>query len=169
MLIGVASSGPHTNGYSLLRKVFEWIPMDVVPAGMDRPLGDALLEPHRSYLDVLSAAFATGHVKALAHITGGGLPDNLPRVLPEGVGARVELGSWPVPPLFELVRELTPQMPVEELYRTLNMGIGMVVVCATGAADAVQAAIPEPTWRIGRLVAGERTVELAVHPAAAGS
>ena len=87
VLIGVASSGPHTNGYSLLRKVFQWAPMDTVISGMDRPLGDALLEPHRNYLDPLRAALEGGNVKALAQITGGGLPENLPRVLPDGVGA----------------------------------------------------------------------------------
>ncbi len=160
VLIGVASSGPHTNGYSLLRKVFEWAPMDVALAGMDRPLGDALLEPHRNYLDPLRTALESGRVKALAQITGGGLPENLPRVLPDGVGAEVELNSWPIPPLFRLVRELTPQMSTAELYRTLNMGIGMVVVCDPADADAVQAAIPETTWRIGRLVAGDRSVIL---------
>ena len=132
MLVGVASSGPHTNGYSLLRRLFAWIPMDVAPAGLDRPLGDALLEPHRNYLDVLAPALATGAVKALAHITGGGLPENVPRVLPDGVDARIELGSWPVPPLFRLVRELATGLDVHELHRTLNMGIGMVVVCAAG-------------------------------------
>ncbi len=160
-LVGVASSGPHTNGYSLLRKLFEWIPMDAVPEGFDRPLGAALLEPHRSYLDVLAPALAGGCVKALAHITGGGLPENLPRVLPDGVGAEVDLGSWPVPPLFRLVRELTPQMSTDELYRTLNMGIGMVVVCASDDVDDVRASIDEPTWVIGRLVAGARRVRLA--------
>ena len=160
VLIGVASSGPHTNGYSLLRRVFEWMPMDVVPAGMDRPLGDALLEPHRNYLEPLRAVLATGHVKALAQITGGGLPENLPRVLPDGVGAEIELASWPVPSLFRLVRELTPQMSTDELYRTLNMGIGMVAVCAPEHADDVQAAIDEQTWRIGRLVSGPRAVTL---------
>ena len=160
VLVGVASSGPHTNGYSLLRKVFEWAPMDTPVAGMDRSLGDALLEPHRNYLDPLRPALDTGHVKALAQITGGGLPENLPRVLPDGVGAEVELGSWPMPPLFRLVRELTPQMSTDELYRTLNMGVGMVVVCSREYADAVQAAIPETTWRIGRLVSGDRSVSL---------
>ena len=160
VLVGLASSGPHTNGYSLLRKLFEWIPMDAVPDGFDRPLGEALLEPHRSYLDVLRPALAGGRVKALAHVTGGGLPENLPRVLPDGVGAEIELGSWPVPPLFRLVRELTPQMSIEELYRTLNMGIGMVAVCAEADADAVQAAIDEPTWMIGRLVDGDGSVTL---------
>ncbi len=154
VLVGVASSGPHTNGYSLLRRLFAWIPMDAVPDGLDRPLGDALLEPHRSYLDVLTPALATGHVKALAHITGGGLPENVPRVLPHGVDARIELGSWPVPPLFRLVRELATGLDTHELHRTLNMGIGMVVVCAPGDVAAVQAAIPEETWVIGALVPG---------------
>jgi phosphoribosylamine--glycine ligase/phosphoribosylaminoimidazole synthetase len=157
VLIGVASSGPHTNGYSLLRTLFAWIPMDAVPAGLDRPLGDALLEPHRSYLDVLTPALATGHVKALAHITGGGLPENVPRVLPHGVDARIELGSWPVPPLFQLVRELATGLDTHELHRTLNMGIGMVAVCAPDAVAAVQAAIPEDTWVIGTLVPGPGT------------
>ena len=152
VLLGVGSSGPHTNGYSLLRKVFQWIPMDVVPDGMDRPLGAALLEPHRSYLDVLTPALATGRVKALAHITGGGLPENLPRVLPPGVDARIDLGSWPLPPLFRLVRELATGLDVHELHRTLNMGIGMVVVCAAADVDEVQHAIGEPTWPIGQLV-----------------
>jgi phosphoribosylamine--glycine ligase/phosphoribosylaminoimidazole synthetase len=153
LLVGVASSGPHTNGYSFLRRLFEWIPMDTVPAPLDRPLGEALLEPHRSYLDVLSPALAGGRVKALAHITGGGLPENLPRVLPDGVGATVRLGSWPVPPLFRLVRELATAMPVDELHRTLNMGIGMVVIVAPDDASALQESIPEPTWVIGELVA----------------
>jgi phosphoribosylaminoimidazole (AIR) synthetase len=120
-----------------------------------------LLEPHRSYLHVLGPAIDSGCVKALAHITGGGLVENVPRVLPEGVGARVELGSWPVPPLFRLVAELASQLDTHELYRTLNMGIGMVVVCAPGDADAVQSSIPEPTWIIGDLVAGPRSVTFA--------
>ena len=160
VLIGVGSSGPHTNGYSLLRKVFDWIPMDVVPDGFDRPLGETLLEPHRSYLDVLRPALDSGSVKALAHITGGGLPENLPRVLPADVDARIELGSWPVSPLFRLARELTPQMSTDELYRTLNMGIGMVIVCAPDDATAVQATIDEPTWLIGELIPGTGLVHL---------
>ena len=160
VLLGLASSGPHTNGYSLLRRVFEWAPMDAVPAGMDRPLADALLEPHRDYLTPLRRALDGGRVKALAQITGGGLPENLPRVLPEGVGAEVELGSWPVPPLFRLVEELTPRMSTEERHRTLNMGIGMVVVCAPDDLDAVRADLDEETWPIGRLVPGPRAVTL---------
>lgn len=160
VLVGVASSGPHTNGYSLLRKLFDWIPMDVVPEGFDRPLGETLLEPHRSYLELLSPALAGGSIKALAHITGGGLPENLPRVLPDDVDAVIELGSWPMPELFRLVRELTPQMTTEELYRTLNMGIGMVIVCHEDEVNSVQSSINETTWVIGRLVEGAGKVQL---------
>ena len=149
VLVGVVSSGPHTNGYSLLRKVFDWIPMDVTPDGFERPLGETLLEPHRSYLDVLRGALDSGTVKALAHITGGGLPENLPRVLPADVDAVIQLGSWPVSPLFRLVRELTPQMSTDELYRTLNMGIGMVIVCSPDEVATLQATIDEHTWIIG--------------------
>jgi phosphoribosylamine--glycine ligase/phosphoribosylaminoimidazole synthetase len=160
VLIGVASNGPHTNGYSLLRKLFEWLPMDAVPPGFDAPLGTALLRSHRNYLPVLDKVLQVGNVKALAHITGGGLPENLPRVLPAGVDAHIRLGSWPMPPLFQLVRDVAVDMPTEELYRTLNMGIGMVIVCAVDNADAVQRMIDEPTWRIGRLVAaGESSPE----------
>ena len=154
-LIGVASSGPHTNGFSFLRKLFDWVPMDVAPPGFDRSLGEALLEPHRSYLGVLDGALATGRVKALAHITGGGLPENLPRVLPDGVDAEIELGSWPRGPLFDLIAELATGVDVHELHRMLNMGVGMVVVCAEDDVDAVQAAIDEATWVIGTLVRSE--------------
>jgi phosphoribosylamine--glycine ligase/phosphoribosylaminoimidazole synthetase len=157
VLIGVASSGPHTNGYSLLRKLFAWIPMDVTPAGLDRPLGEALLEPHRNYLPVLDAALATGAVKALAHVTGGGLPENVPRVLPSDVGAVIHLGSWPAPPLFRLVRDLATALDDLELHRTLNMGIGMVVVCGSDDVDRVQSAIDEETWVIGELVGPDAT------------
>jgi phosphoribosylaminoimidazole synthetase len=160
VLIGLGSSGPHTNGYSLLRTLFEWLPMDSTPAGLDRTLGEALLEPHRSYLPVLRGALATGKVKALAHITGGGIPENLPRVLPDSCDAVVHLDAWPVPPLFRLVREAASGLDTTELYRTLNMGVGMILICAPSAADVVQRAIPEPTWTIGELVAGGGKVHL---------
>ena len=153
VLLGVASNGPHTNGYSLLRKIFDWLPMDSTPPGFDAPLGTTLLRPHRNYLPVLDKVLRAGSVKALAHITGGGLPENLPRVLPSGIDAHIELGSWPMPALFALVREVAVGMPTEELYRTLNMGVGMVVVCSRHQVEAVQSMIDEPTWRIGELVA----------------
>jgi phosphoribosylaminoimidazole synthetase len=168
VLIGVASSGPHTNGYSMLRKLFAWIPMDVTPAGLDRRLGEALLEPHRNYLPVLDAALATGAVKALAHVTGGGLPENVPRVLPSDVGAVIHLGSWPAPPLFRLVRDLATALDDLELHRTLNMGIGMVVVCGSDDVDRVQSAIDEETWVIGELVAHDAAAPRVRLAASAG-
>jgi phosphoribosylamine--glycine ligase/phosphoribosylaminoimidazole synthetase len=162
-LLGIASSGPHTNGYSFLRKLFDWMPMDATPPGFDRTIGEALLEPHRSYLPVLDGALATGHVKALAHITGGGLPENLPRVLPDGVDAEIALGSWPRGPLFDLIAELATGVDTHELHRMLNMGIGMVVVVAEEHVAEVQRSIPEQSWLIGRLIRGKqgsRTVHL---------
>jgi phosphoribosylamine--glycine ligase/phosphoribosylaminoimidazole synthetase len=155
VLIGVGSSGPHTNGFSFLRKLFDWVPMDVTPPGFEHPLGESLLAPHRSYLPVLGAAIDSGRVKALAHITGGGLPENLPRVLPDGVDAEIELGSWPRGPLFELIAELATGVDTRELHRMLNMGVGMVVVCAAVDADELRAMIPEETWVIGTLVNGD--------------
>ena len=159
VLIGVASNGPHTNGYSYLRKLFAWIPMESQPVPLDRPLVEALLEPHRNYLPVLKNALNTEHVKALVHITGGGLPENMPRVLPEGIGATINLGSWPMPPLFQLVSELST-LDTDELYRTLNMGVGMVVIVAPEHVTAVQHSINEETWIIGELTSDHNKVQL---------
>jgi phosphoribosylaminoimidazole (AIR) synthetase len=158
-LIGVASNGPHTNGYSYLRKLFAWIPLESQPVPLDRPLVEALLEPHRNYLPVLKDALNTELVKALVHITGGGLPENMPRVLPQGIGANITLGSWPMPPLFQLVSELSA-LEMNELYRTLNMGIGMVVIVAPQHVEAVQASIGEQTWIIGELTSDHNKVLL---------
>ena len=159
VLIGVASNGPHTNGYSYLRKLFAWIPMESQPVPLDRPLVEALLEPHRNYLPVLRQALDSERVKALVHITGGGLPDNMPRVLPPGVGANIALGSWPMPPLFQLVQQLS-SLDTDELYRTLNMGIGMVIITDPAHADQVRALIDEETWIIGNLTSDHQSVRL---------
>ncbi len=159
VLIGLASNGPHTNGYSLLRRALEWIPLDVVVPPLGISLGDALLIPHRNYLPVLEGVLELGLVRALVHVTGGGLPENTPRVLPEGVRAVYDLGSWPVPPLFQLIEELVSLDRVE-LYRTLNMGIGMVLVVEPHLVEAARQAIGEPTWVIGHLEDGERGVDL---------
>lgn len=163
VLVGLGSSGPHTNGYSLLRRVFAGLPLDASPAPLTGTLADALCQPHRSYLGPLKDVLDGDLVKALVHITGGGLVDNLPRVLPSGCGARIQLGSWPVPPLFELTSEVSG-LDAEELHRTLNMGIGMVVVCAAAEAPAVQAAIAEPTWVIGNLVESATSAVELVRP-----
>ena len=161
VLIGLASSGPHTNGYSLLRRVFAAMPLDASPEPLPGTLADALLAPHRSYLGVLAPVLdQTGSpIKALMHITGGGLIENPPRVLPPGCGVEIRLGSWPVPPLFRLVRDVTGLGP-HELHRTLNMGIGMVLVVASGDVAAMQAALEEESWVIGAVTHGDGTVAL---------
>ena len=167
VLIGLASSGPHTNGYSLLRRVFAGLPLDAQPEPLQVPLVDALCTPHRSYLDVLWPLLQTDAVKALVHITGGGLVENPPRVLPAGCAIEIDLGSWPVPPLFRLVRDVTG-LDDRELHRTLNMGIGMVLVVAPDEAAAVRDKLPEESWVIGRVVPGDRTVRLVPRGGGAG-
>ena len=161
VLIALQSSGPHTNGYSLLRRVFAGIPLDASPAPLDVPLIDALLATHRSYLPVLAPLLDDPEhlIKALVHVTGGGLIDNPIRVLPDDCGIRIRVGSWPVPPLFRLVRDVTG-LSAFELHRTLNMGVGMLLIVAPGDAGAVQFALPEESWVIGEVVAGPREVTL---------
>jgi phosphoribosylformylglycinamidine cyclo-ligase len=123
LLIGLPSSGLHTNGYSLVRKVFEDVPLTRVFSELGRPLGDELLEPHSSYLDELNRI----RWKGAAHITGGGILGNLPRCLPDRLGARLDRKAWEVQPIFELVRK-RGRIADDEMYGTFNMGLGMIVV-----------------------------------------
>ena len=151
LLVGLASSGPHTNGFSLIRKVFAGAALDVVEPALGMTLADALLAPHRSYLGLLAPLL--DEVKALAHLTGGGFFDNIPRVLPPGLVAQIDPASWPVPPVFRLIAA-RGHIAADEMYRVFNMGIGMVAIVAPAQVAAFQAAIPEATWVIGRLVQG---------------
>ncbi len=166
VLLGLGSSGLHTNGYSLARKVlFERLEMDV----NDRPealggvsVGEALLAPHKSYLDPLWPLLENGQLASMAHITGGGLLDNLPRVL-GGTDAIIERGSWDVPALFEMIVE-GAGIDEDEAHRALNMGVGMVLIVDPAEVQAVTAhlaAVDEPATVIGRLVAGEGQVRWA--------
>jgi phosphoribosylformylglycinamidine cyclo-ligase len=123
VLLGLPSSGLHTNGFSLVRKVFEDVPLVRVFPELGRPLGEVLLEPHRSYLDELGRI----RWKGAAHITGGGILGNLPRCLPDGLGARLARKGWEVPPIFELVRK-RGRVADDEMYGTFNMGLGMILV-----------------------------------------
>ncbi|MBI5878898.1 MAG: phosphoribosylformylglycinamidine cyclo-ligase [Chloroflexi bacterium] len=161
VLVGLASNGPHTNGYSLIRRIFDGVPLATVFPEIGRPLADALLAPHRSYLPVLAQALASdaSPVKALAHLTGGGFIENIPRVLPDGVQARVRAGSWPVPPLFQVIQS-RGEIDRAEMFRVFNMGIGMVVVVAREDVAAFRSQINEETYIIGELAAGARGVEL---------
>jgi phosphoribosylaminoimidazole synthetase len=164
VLIGLASSGPHTNGYSLIRKVLgdqgqpppvgdKGIGDQMLPAtNYQQPTTvlDALLAPHRSYLDAIQHARAAAPIKALAHITGGGFIENIPRVLPEGAQAEVDYGAWPMPPIFELIQELG-DIGDDEMHRVFNCGIGMVIVADPAHVGAIQRAIGETSWVIGEI------------------
>jgi len=163
VILGIASSGLHSNGYSLARKVLErsGAPRDMVLDGA--PLMERLLAPTRIYVKPLLALLAEIEVHALAHITGGGLPENLPRVLPEGMMATIDLGSWQRPAVFDWLQS-EGGIADAELYRTFNCGLGMAVVlpeAAAGAAIALLAEHGEQAWIAGRIHAGERKVVLA--------
>jgi len=129
-IIGLPSSGLHTNGYSLVRKIFNTdkdpsMLSKIYPV-LERPLGEALLEPHRCYHSVIKPLLSK--IKGLAHITGGGLPGNLPRTLPDGLAAKINKGSWKIPPLFSLIQQ-QGNIEEEEMYRVFNMGVGMAIIC----------------------------------------
>jgi phosphoribosylformylglycinamidine cyclo-ligase len=164
VLIGLPSTGLHTNGYSLARRVFFDVAgwnADTFVDELTSTIGDALLATHRSYLPVVRPLIERGHVKGLAHITGGGITENLPRILPEGCGAAIDRRAWSVPPLFKLL-QVRGGIADDEMFRAFNMGIGMIVACAPGDAEGVCAALAqagEPhAARIGFVVAGNRTV-----------
>ncbi len=152
-LIGMKSSGLHTNGYSLARKVVQGKDLNaLLPGGAGESLFEALLATHRSYLKPLEKALASGKVAALAHITGGGLVDNLPRVLPDDLGAFIDTSSWPQPALFQyLIKQAG--LNIEEAHQILNCGIGMVVVVAQDDFLEVQGLIDEETFLIGEVTA----------------
>jgi phosphoribosylformylglycinamidine cyclo-ligase len=163
VILGIASSGLHSNGYSLARKVLErsGAPHDMVLDGA--PLMERLLDPTRIYVKPLLALLAEIEVHALAHITGGGLPENLPRVLPEGMMATIDLGSWQRPAVFDWLQS-EGGIADAELYRTFNCGLGMAVVLPAAQAERaieVLRAQGEQAWLAGRIEAGERKVVLA--------
>jgi phosphoribosylformylglycinamidine cyclo-ligase len=162
-IVGIASSGLHSNGYSLARKVLErsGAPLDMPLDGA--PLIDRLLAPTRIYVKPLLALLAEVDVHAMAHITGGGLPENLPRVLPEGMAARIELGSWRRPAVFDWLQS-EGGIADPELYRTFNCGLGMALVLPAEDADRAIALLNrhgEQAWLAGCIEAGERRVVLA--------
>jgi phosphoribosylformylglycinamidine cyclo-ligase len=164
VVVGVPSSGLHTNGYSLARRiVFERLGLDVdsrVPE-LGVAVGDALLEPHRSYLSMVRPLVEGERIKGMAHITGGGITDNLPRILPPGTAATIDAASWTVPSLFQWLQR-AGQVPPDDMLRTFNMGIGFVLVTAR---DDARALIDELAARggqdarvIGEIVPGEPSV-----------
>ena len=163
-LIGIPSSGLHTNGYSLARRIlFEKLQLrvDSSVAELHGSVGEALLRPHRSYLKIVRPVLSSGFVKGMAHITGGGLTENLPRILPEGTGVSIDRMAWVVPPIFRFLAEKGGVLEAE-MYRTFNMGIGLVLVCAAADAPGVLDQLRdagEPNARlIGRVIEGDKSV-----------
>ncbi len=157
LILGLPSSGPHTNGYSLIRKVFEGTDLQSVHPELGCSLADALLAPHRSYFNALYPHL--DKVKALAHLTGGGFIENIPRVLPENLSAVIHLNAWQVPPLWRLIQE-KGNISTEEMYRVFNMGVGMVAIVDKSIAADLQSSMSEPTFIIGELIDGEHKVIL---------
>lgn len=156
VLLALPSSGLHTNGYSLARK----IAFDVLGLGVDQfvpdlgaTVGEALMRPHRSYLKTVEPLLASGHIKGMAHITGGGITENLPRILPEGLSFSLDRASWEVPSLFTwLQRE--GGLDEAEAFRAFNMGVGLILVTGPEVADTVLAALRsrDPgAWRLGEI------------------
>jgi phosphoribosylformylglycinamidine cyclo-ligase len=161
LIFGLASSGVHSNGYSLVRRIIQqngWNLDETLPGQGGRSLGELLLEPTRIYVRSLLPLVQQGRVKGLAHITGGGLLENIPRVLPEGCHAVVDAGRWNLPSMFSMLQQGGSIVP-EEMARTFNCGIGMAVIVASDQADGVSAALTsagETIFEIGRIEHGER-------------
>jgi len=154
-VLGLASSGLHSNGFSLVRRIVDDTGLDyaaTAPFDTERSLGEALLEPTSIYVSSCLAAIATGGVKALAHITGGGLTENVPRVLPADLAVEMDAGAWSVPAVFRWLAH-QGKIPAAELARTFNMGVGMVVIAASDAVGEIEAALRE---------AGEEVTALGV-------
>jgi phosphoribosylformylglycinamidine cyclo-ligase len=161
-LIAIASSGPHSNGYSLIRKIIEVSGADLQQPLGEQSLADALMAPTEIYVKALLQLFSKLQVKALSHITGGGLLENLPRVLPDGCGARIETSSWEWPEVFHWLQS-NGNVARREMYRTFNCGVGMVVCVAeenTADAVALLEAAGHRAWKIGSTTAGNRQVDL---------
>jgi phosphoribosylformylglycinamidine cyclo-ligase len=163
VLLGLPSVGLHTNGYSLARKLFHEVAEcapDVYLGALSETVGEALLRPHASYLHALEGLLDGGLIKGLAHITGGGLTENIPRILPEGTAVEIQRGSWPVLPIFEVMQQIG-NVAETEMLRTFNMGVGMVIVCAASDAATIKAQVESSgsaCYQIGRVTTGDKCV-----------
>jgi phosphoribosylformylglycinamidine cyclo-ligase len=163
VILGLASNGLHTNGYSLARKLLFEIgkyTLDSYVNELKGKVGNELLRTHKSYWPAIKRLVDAECVSAMAHITGGGITENLPRVLPRGVAAVIEMGSWQVPPIFEHLQQLG-NVPQEEMLRTFNMGLGMLLVVPSKKFKKAQTVLEragEKAFTVGRIVKGDRKV-----------
>jgi phosphoribosylformylglycinamidine cyclo-ligase len=165
ILLGLSSNGLHTNGYSLARKVlFDIAGLDIhnnIPE-LDECLGDELLRPHRNYVPPVLPLLENFSIHGIAHITGGGLLDNLPRILPPDCGVQIHKGSWVIPAIFNLIRECG-NVPEVDMYRTFNMGIGLILMVSEEESQDISAGFSSVDYavsRIGEVIAGDKTVSL---------
>jgi len=163
LLIGLASSGLHSNAYSLTRKILleqEGLNMDSRLPGLSEPLGEVLLRPTTIYVRAVLSLLKRVKLKGLAHITGGGITDNLPRMLPQGLRAEIDRGAWPIPPIFSILQEKGAITP-DEMLATFNMGIGMILALAPSELERAKACLKEldrQAFVIGRVLKGDRRV-----------
>jgi phosphoribosylformylglycinamidine cyclo-ligase len=163
VLLALPSVGLHTNGYSLARKLFFEVAgyrAETNIPELNQTVGEALLEEHKSYLRPLEGLLDAGLIKGLAHITGGGLTDNVPRILPEGTSVAIKRDTWPALPVFKLMQGIG-HVSDTEMFRTFNMGVGMVIISSATAADAIKSHLKErgeSVYEIGRVIEGNREV-----------
>jgi len=160
VVLGLPSNGLHTNGYSFARKLFFEIGgndvNDTIPE-LEKSVGDTLLEPHINYTNHVFAALDAGiDIKGIAHITGGGLVENIPRILPDGCGVKIQKGSWPSVPVFDVMQSIG-NVDEDEMYRAFNMGVGMVFIVDSNDVNSVKDFLSEliPVYEIGTVVSGE--------------
>ncbi len=164
VVLALPSVGLHTNGYSLARKLLIEVAGNSVNTKIDalgETVGEALLKPHLSYLKPLERLLDAGVIKGLAHITGGGLTENIPRILSEGTGVEIHKGSWPILPIFQLMQQLG-NVPEPEMYRTFNMGVGMVIISAPRDREFIQSQLKllgETCYEIGHVTSGSPEVK----------
>jgi len=161
VVLGLPSTGLQTNGYSLARKLFFEVGGYTPDSYIDElgsTVGEALLATHASFLPQIGPLLESGMIKGLAHITGGGFLENIPRILPEGVSVEINRGSWPEPPVFGVMQRLG-NVSEQEMFRTFNMGIGMIIICSEIDQEAISSRIGS-CIRIGRVVNGDRTVKV---------
>lgn len=163
VVLGMASSGVHSNGFSLVRKLLleqKGYSLEQTVGELGAPLGEVLLEPTKIYVKPVQALLDQVEIKGMAHITGGGFIENIPRMLPEGADVRIDYGSWPIPPIFNLMQK-DGEISHQDMFTTFNMGIGMVLVLAPEAAEkaiTLSGQSGEPLYRIGEVIEGGRKV-----------
>jgi phosphoribosylformylglycinamidine cyclo-ligase len=153
LLLALPATGLHTNGYSLARRVLAGLDWDEYQPALGGSIGEALLAVHRSYLEPVQQLWAAGvEIRGLAHITGGGVVDNLPRILPDGLGAVIRRGAWPVPPIFDLIQE-AGQVSDDEMYHVFNMGLGMLVVVSPETGRQALELLSGDAYEVGHVLA----------------